>query len=108
MLTTFSGRPLHLIGAAGMFFFTLGAIGITYLSGRWVISRLSSTIDDLHLHQTAIFFYCILALLLGAQFLLAGLLAELIVSRTVPGNPTYSIAEQTPAARSSSTGGDDE
>jgi dolichol-phosphate mannosyltransferase len=108
MLTTFSGRPLHLIGAAGMFFFTLGAIGITYLSGRWVISRLSSTMDDLHLHQTAIFFYCILALLLGAQFLLAGLLAELIVSRTVPGNPTYSIAEHTPAARSSSTGGDDE
>ena len=45
-------------------------------------------------------YYCILALLLGAQFLLAGLLAELIVSRTsVPGNQTYSIAERIPAKR---------
>jgi dolichol-phosphate mannosyltransferase len=108
MLTTFSGRPLHLIGAAGMFFFSIGAIGITYLSARWVISRLSDTIADLHLHETAIFFYCILALLLGAQFLLAGLLAELIVSRTVPGNPTYSIAERLPAERISQTGVSDE
>jgi dolichol-phosphate mannosyltransferase len=97
LLTTFSGRPLHLIGAAGMLFFVVGAVGITYLSSMWVISRLSERIDDLHLHDTAIFFYCILALLLGAQFLLAGLLAELIVSRTIPGNPTYSIAERIPS-----------
>lgn len=99
MLTTFSSRPLHLIGAAGMLFFFAGAVGITYLSSMWVISRLSTQIEDLHLHETAIFFYCILALLLGAQFLLAGLLAELIVSRTVPGNRTYSVAEQIPADR---------
>lgn len=94
MLTTFSSRPLHLIGAVGMLFFAMGAIGITYLSGMWVLSRLSERIDVLHLHETAIFYYCILALLLGAQFLLAGLLAELIVSRTAPGNPNYSIAER--------------
>ncbi len=99
MLTAFSSRPLHLIGAAGMLFFVIGAVGILYLSSMWVISRLSDRIADLHLHETAIFFYCILALLLGAQFLLAGLLAELIVSRTVPGNQTYSIAEQIPDNR---------
>ncbi len=97
LLTAYSSRPLHLIGAAGMLFFVLGTLGITYLSCMWVISRLTERIDDLHLHETAIFFYCILALLLGAQFLLAGLLAELIVSRTLPGNQTYSIAEQVPA-----------
>ena len=101
LLTAYSSRPLHLIGAAGMLFFVLGVVGITYLSCMWVISRLTERIDDLHLHETAIFFYCILTLLLGAQFLLAGLLAELIVSRTLPGNQTYSIAERIPAEPSS-------
>ena len=99
LLTAFSSRPLHLIGTAGMLFFGTGAVGITYLSGMWVISRLSERMEDLHLHETAIFYYCILALLLGAQFLLSGLLAELIVSRTVSGNPSYSVAERIPADR---------
>jgi dolichol-phosphate mannosyltransferase len=99
LLTTFSGRPLHLIGAVGMLFFAIGAIGITYLSSMWVISRLSERFEVLHLHDTAIFYYCILALLLGSQFLLAGLLAELIVSRTAPGNLNYSVAEQIPFQR---------
>lgn len=101
MLTNFSGRPLHLIGAAGMLFFVVGSIGITYLSAMWVISRLSDQIDDRHLHETAIFYYCILALLLGAQFLLAGLLAELIVSRTTQADQTYSVAERIPSNRPS-------
>lgn len=108
MLTGFSSRPLHLIGAGGMFFFVVGGIGLTYLSSMWVISRLSPGIDDLHLHETAIFFYCILSLLLGAQFLLAGLLAELIVSRTVPANQTYSIAERIPTTQRKAIGGDPE
>ncbi len=82
LLTGFSSRPLHLIGTAGMFCFATGGIGLTYLSAMWVISRMSAAIDDVHLHEKAIFYYCIIALLLGAQFLLAGLLAELIVSQT--------------------------
>jgi glycosyltransferase involved in cell wall biosynthesis len=94
LLTGFSGRPLHLIGAAGMLCFTAGGIGITYLSAMWVITRASTGLDDLELHKTAIFYYCILALLLGAQFLLAGLLAELIVSRTHSENESYSVSER--------------
>jgi len=93
LLTGFSSRPTHLIGGIGIFFFAVGGIGMTYLSSRWVISRMSSAIDDLHLHETAIFYYCILALLLGSQFLLTGLLAELIVSRTAKDHKSYSIAE---------------
>jgi dolichol-phosphate mannosyltransferase len=103
MLTAYSSRPLHLIGAAGMLFFGVGAVGISYLSAMWVVSRLSEQMDDLHLHETAIFYYCILAMLLGAQFLLSGLLAELIVSRTVPGNQSFSVAERIPAQRSLET-----
>ncbi|TWU48329.1 Undecaprenyl-phosphate 4-deoxy-4-formamido-L-arabinose transferase [Rubripirellula reticaptiva] len=96
LLTGFSGRPLHLIGGIGMFFFGAGGVGICYLTVRWCVSRLSDSMMDLHLHETAIFYYCILSVLLGAQFLLAGLLAELIVSRSDDRNSVYSIAERLP------------
>ena len=82
LLTGFSSRPLHLIGVGGMLFFAAGGVGIVSLSGWWVISRAVESFDPIHLHEKAIFYYCILALLLGAQFLLAGLLAELVVART--------------------------
>lgn len=97
LLTGFSGRPQHLIGTAGMLCFGAGGIGIMYLSVMWVVSRLSASIEVLHLHQTAIFYYCIFAVLLGSQFLLAGLLAELIVSRTRDPLEPYCIAERLPA-----------
>lgn len=104
LLTGFSGRPLHLIGAAGMLFFAIGGLGMTYLSGMWVLSRLSTSMVDVELHKRAIFYYCIVSLLLGAQFLLAGLLAELVVSRTQGSSPPYSVAER---RRSSKNGGND-
>ncbi|MGB1927322.1 MAG: glycosyltransferase family 2 protein [Rubripirellula sp.] len=94
LLTSFSSRPLHLIGGFGMLFFGLGGIGMTYLSFMWCLTRSVESLEDLHLHQTAIFYYCILAILLGAQFLLAGLLAELFVSRTRSAEQGYSISER--------------
>jgi dolichol-phosphate mannosyltransferase len=93
LLTGFSSRPLHLIGAAGMLFFAIGGIGITYLTAMRVITHMTA-MDDLHLHETAIFYYCILSVLLGSQFLLAGLLAELVVSRTHQASDSYSIAQR--------------
>jgi dolichol-phosphate mannosyltransferase len=94
LLTGFSSRPQHLIGSIGIFFFTIGGVGLSVLSAMWVASRLISGMEVVHLHETAIFYYCILALLFGAQFLLAGLLSELIVSRTQDANPPYSIAQR--------------
>jgi dolichol-phosphate mannosyltransferase len=93
LLTGFSSRPLHLIGVGGMLFFSAGGFGILFLSAWWVISRAIEGFDPVHLHEKAIFYYCILALLLGAQFLLAGLLAELVVARTHGPRDTFSIAE---------------
>ena len=97
LLTGFSSRPLHLIGVGGMLFFAAGGIGMIYLSAWWVISRLADSIDVVHLHEKAVFYYCILAVLLGAQFLLAGLLAELVVARTDGPDDTFSVAERLPA-----------
>ncbi len=93
-LTGYSRRPLHLIGTAGMLFFTFGGLGIVGLSAWWVISRASASIRDIHLHETAIFYYCIVAVLLGAQFLLAGLLAELIVSLSRDTQTPFSVAKR--------------
>jgi dolichol-phosphate mannosyltransferase len=109
LLTGFSSRPLHLIGVGGMVFFTVGGFGILSLSVWWVLSRLIESIDPVHLHEKALFYYCILALLLGAQFLLAGLLAELVVARTHGPRDTFSIAAHIAGTRddSSSQTGDD-
>ena len=93
LLTGFSSRPLHLIGVGGMLFFAVGGVGVVMLSSWWVISRLFESLDPVHLHEKAIFYYCILAVLLGAQFLLAGLLAELVVARTHGPRDTFSISE---------------
>lgn len=94
-LTAFGSRPLHLVGTAGMCCFAIGGIGMVYLSAMWVITRLAAPLEDLDLHSTAIFYYCILAVLLGAQLLVAGLLAELIVSQSPRGERPFSVAKRT-------------
>lgn len=94
LLTGFSNRPQHLIGSIGIFFFSVGSIVLSVLTSMWVLSRLISTWPPVHLHETAIFYYCILALLFGAQFLLAGLLSELIVARTGGARAVYSISQR--------------
>lgn len=94
LLTSYSSRPLHLIGAGGLLCFALGGSGILYLTIMWCVTRIVEGMDPLNLHERAIFYYCIVAVLLGAQMLLAGLLAELVVSRTSGTSQTYSIVEQ--------------
>ena len=41
-LTGFSQRPQHLLGTVGLASFVLGALGLTYLAGWWVVSRLAA------------------------------------------------------------------
>lgn len=94
LLTGFSSRPLHLIGTAGILFFSAGSVGLMYLTLIRIISHHSEQMQDVHLHEKAIFYYCILSLIVGAQFLLSGLLAELIVSRTSGSNRPYSISQR--------------
>lgn len=93
-LTSFGRRPLHLIGSVGLVCFALGGLGMTWLTVVRIVSRWSDSIDDIHLHETAVFYYCILAVLLGAQLLLAGLLAELMVSLARKSDVPFSVSEQ--------------
>lgn len=94
-LTRFAQRPLHMIGSAGLLCFLLGGAGLVFLSAWWCLSRMATHIEVVHLHEKAIFYFCILAILLGAQLLVAGLLAELMTAMMRPNIPPFSIAQHT-------------
>ena len=71
-------------------------IGLAILSLGWVMSRMDAAPDnDLHLHQRAIFYYSITALLLGAQFISIGFLAELMTGFYARDSVPYSVCQRT-------------
>ncbi len=92
-LTGFSQRPQHLLGGFGLAAFLVGAIGMVWMAVYWVL-RMAFFHDWLPLHQRPILLYSLGALLLGAQVLCIGFLAELITSRNQAQSQPYSIAER--------------
>ncbi len=100
-LTGYGQRPQHLLGMAGLACFAFGSVGLTLLTVYWVVSRgipffytVGADYEPVHLHRRAVFFYSLIAVLLGAQFMLAGFLAELITALNVRRTDTYSVAER--------------
>jgi dolichol-phosphate mannosyltransferase len=94
-LTGFGQRPQHLLGTFGLLSFGAGALGMVMLTVWWCVSRLDAVgTNDLHLTTRAIFFYSMAALLLGAQFLTAGFLAELFTAYQMRETVTYSIKQR--------------
>ncbi len=94
-LTGYGQRPQHLLGTLGLVSFFLGGLGVFALSAWWVWSRLDGVAgNELHLHERAIFYYSMAAMLLGAQFITVGFLAELITAYHMKNASTYSIRER--------------
>ncbi len=102
-LTGYGQRPLHLLGKLGVTAFFCGAFGLTILTAGWIISRAFAGLEPVHLHERAIFFYSLAALLLGAQFMTAGFLAELLLAHHNREQRNYSISERTDALAAKST-----
>lgn len=100
-LTGYGNRPQHLLGTFGLCSFTGGSVGLLLLTALWVISRLTS-MEDVHLHSKAIFYYCIVALLLGVQLITMGFLAELITAQNRPTRLPFSISRDTQNLHNSS------
>ncbi len=102
-LTGFGQRPQHLLGMIGLLGFGVGSAGILWLTFAWFATRLVESWPDVHLHERALFFYSLAAMLLGSQFMAVGFLAELITAGNQTEHPPYSIAEEiggpSPAAR---------
>lgn len=92
-LTDYSQRPQHLLGSVGLFSFGCGALGIAVLTVLWIVSRMTE-MADVHLHERAVFYYSIVAVLLGAQFMAIGFLAELITAHAIRDREPFSIRER--------------
>jgi hypothetical protein len=90
VLTLFGERPLHFLGAAGLIAFAVGFLGLAYLGWLWLTGHRP-------IGTRPVLIYSAASLLLGAQMMSAGILAELIVSRLGGnGDPahSYSVAER--------------
>ena len=96
-LTGFGQRPQHMLGAVGLVVFGLGSLGLAYLAVVWLLTNLPPHIRFDPIGTRPLLAYSVASLLLGAQLLSLGFLAELIVAYTGRDADTYSIAERTPA-----------
>ena len=83
----FGKKPMHFFGLWGTLFFVFGFIIFLYLS----ISKFF--FDVTGLTQRPLFFFAILAMIIGTQLFLAGFLGELI-SRNSPERNNYLIDEK--------------
>jgi glycosyltransferase involved in cell wall biosynthesis len=93
-LTGFGQRPQHVLGSIGLLSFLAGAVGMAYLGVTWVIRLWDASAFE-PLHNRPLLIYSVAALLLGAQMISIGLIAEMITAYQGRDEDNYSIAEQT-------------
>ncbi len=93
-LTGFGQRPQHMLGSIGLVSFLAGVLGMAYLGVTWMI-RLGYPESFPPLHERPLLIYSVAALLIGAQMMSSGFLAELITAYQSRDEDCYSIAEQT-------------
>ena len=79
-LTGFQQRPQHMLGTLGILSFVCGFAGLVYLAGWWVVDKLFPALELEDLHNRPAVIYSMGALLLGAQFISMGFLAELFTA----------------------------
>ncbi|MCH2115051.1 MAG: glycosyltransferase family 2 protein [Pirellulales bacterium] len=99
-ITRFGQRPQHWLGMVGMISLAVGFLGMSYLAILWCVSRLPGH-TAVHLHQTAALYYSLVALLMGAQLLAIGFVAEMIASLVSRDSDFYSVAEHTSPPKAS-------
>lgn len=93
-LTGFGQRPQHVMGSFGLICFAAGTLGMTYLAITWVVTYFRPGAFQ-PLHERPLLTYSVAALLMGAQLMSIGLLAELITAYQSRKEEGYSIGEKT-------------
>ena len=93
-LTGFGQRPQHLLGSIGLLSFVAGGLGMIYLTITWLINVWAPGSFQ-PLHTRPLLIYSVAALLLGAQMVSIGFLAELITAYQSRDEDSNSIAERT-------------
>ena len=97
-LTGFGQRPQHLLGSIGLVSFVLGMLVMLFLAVTWIVNVVSPG-TFLPLHERPLLIYAVTGLLLGAQLMSIGFLAELITAYLGSDEGSYSIAERTDAPK---------
>jgi dolichol-phosphate mannosyltransferase len=95
-LTGFGQRPQHMLGTVGLISFLVGNLGMLWLAITWIINAIEPGSYD-PLHKRPMLLYSLGAVLLGAQLMSIGFLAELITAYMSRDEDSYSIAERTDA-----------
>jgi len=98
-LTGFGQRPQHLLGGAGLLSFLAGSLGLAYLAVTWLIRLWEPELFP-PLHDRPLLIYAAAFLLLGAQMMSIGFLAELVTAFQGKDADTYSISDQTSEQKS--------
>ena len=93
-LTGFGRRPQHLLGGVGLVSFLLGLLGLAYLGATWCVRFWRPDLFP-PLHERPMLIYALAALLLGAQMMTIGFLAELVIAYNGRHDDVYSVAERT-------------
>ncbi len=102
-LTGYGKRPQHLLGGIGILSFLAGNLAFLFLAFTWLVNQVFPG-TFLPIHDRALTFYALAALLLGAQMMSIGFLAELIIAYQSRDDESYSIAETTNAPPASADG----
>jgi len=96
-LTGFEQRPQHLLGTCGIAAFGIGLVGLAYLTLTWLLVNLASWNERFShwqfqpLHERPALLYSVAMLLLGAQFISVGFLAELFTAYYGRTSVPYSV-----------------
>jgi glycosyltransferase involved in cell wall biosynthesis len=99
-LTGFEQRPQHLLGTCGILAFAIGLLGLAYLSLTWILvnvfgwNQMFPGWQFQPLHERPALLYSVAMLLLGAQFISMGFLAELFTAYYGRANVPYSIKDR--------------
>ncbi|MEX2287641.1 MAG: glycosyltransferase family 2 protein [Planctomycetaceae bacterium] len=93
-LTGYGQRPQHLLGVFGLGCMMLGLLGLGYLSVVWILTNVFDAGFD-PIGSRPLLAYSVAAVLLGAQALSLGLLAELFIAYIGRESDSYSVGERT-------------
>lgn len=91
-LTAYRNRPQHLLGTLGLGCFAAGSLGMLYLAIVWVLNYFGAAMGPIGARPLLMF--SAVAVLLGAQMLAIGLIAELITAHNQHETQVYSVAER--------------
>jgi dolichol-phosphate mannosyltransferase len=94
-LTGFGDRPQHFLGRAGILPIGLGFLGLLVIAINWIVRASAPTVGIEPMGQVVTAIVAVGMLLFGAQLVVTGLLAELIVDRGPADEDPYAIVERT-------------